>query len=70
LGIDERQDHETPEEKKVIDPELFAHHPELNKGIQKHPLETSPEVVKPVFPISQANHGEEAENIPQKEPET
>jgi len=69
LCIDQCQNHKSPEEQKVIDPKLFAHYPKLDKGIEKHPFKTRPEMVEPVIPPSQADHGKESKNVSKKETE-
>ena len=69
LCIDQRQNHKTPEEQKVVNPKLFANYPKLDKGIEKHPFKTRPEMVEPVVPPSQADHSKESKNVSEKETE-
>ncbi len=64
LGVDQQQDHESPEDEEVVQPEFFAHHPPLAEGVHEHASQTGPEVIKAVFPLAQAEEGEEPENIP------
>ncbi len=63
LCVYEKQNHKSPEEKEMVYPKLFAHHPKLDEGVKEHAFKAGPEMVKSVLPPSQANHGKEPKDI-------
>jgi hypothetical protein len=50
----------------VIDPELFAYHPQLEKCVDEHAFQARPEAVKAVFPMAEADNGKKPEDVPQE----
>jgi len=63
LRVNEKQKHKSPEEKEMVYPKLFAHHPKLDEGVKEHAFKAGPEMVKSVLPSPQADYGKESENI-------
>ena len=52
FGVGDKQDHEAPEENKMVDTECPSDHPALSEGVNKHFQETPSKSVQTVVGFS------------------